>query len=76
MKQNKGNVNRNKPKRQMDWINKSKQPVKTFYAIVKRGKSERVFTYKSYSRIKAKNHLDKVTKKHDYIITYFGVLGT
>jgi hypothetical protein len=76
MKQNKGNDNQNKPKRQKNWINKSKQPVKTFYAIVKRGNTERVFTYKSHSRIKAKNHLNEVTKKHDYIITFFGVLGS
>jgi len=68
------NVNQNKHKSRFNGTNKTRQPVKTFYAIVKRDKTERVFTYNSYSRIKAKNHLQKVTDKHNYEITYFGVL--
>jgi hypothetical protein len=75
MKQNKGNVKQNKYKSRINEPNKTRQPDKTFYAIVKRDKSERVFTYKSYSRLKAKNHLKTVTEKHDYQITYFGVMG-
>jgi len=75
MKQRKSNVNQNKHKSRINGTNKTRQPVKTFYAIVERGNTKRVFTYKSHSRLKAKNHLQKVTAKHDYIITYFGAMN-
>ncbi|PLR69104.1 hypothetical protein [Bacillus sp. UMB0893] len=64
-----------KEKSRNNKTNKTHLPLKTFYAIVKRGKTERVFTYKSSSRLKAKKHLEEVTNKHDYEITYTGVLG-